>query len=508
MFSMGVSPVQLTGFRKGLAAIAVSAALFGLLPNEITVDCFAGGGGASTGIELATGRPVDIAINHDLDAIKMHEINHPTTRHYQEDIRDVDPVVVCGGNIVGAIWFSPDCKHFTKARGCTPVNKQIRGLAWTVIRWTASVPIRTLYLENVSEFQGWCPTITVIKKGELVEIPDPERKGETFRAFVECLTTGLSRDTAPDIIEEIKSEVKGVPLERLYQGLGYNVDYRDMLACEHGAHTSRNRFYMVARNDGGEIRFPAVTHGHGNGMKNKMLATDIIDWSKPGQSIFDPKRPRKIVQKSMKRFALGFKKFVIQSPTPYIVPQHIVNSWPVPSDYSNECADLLHEHGILSSPAEKNIKPDLSNAKALSWLVKYRNSNIGSSLTQPVPTITAGGKHLGVVTAFIVKYYGSGGGSSLHEPLHTVTAKHRFGLVTIFGDQYRVIDIQLRMLNSSELFAAMGFPANYQITHDQDGNKISEMKRIARAGNAVVPLMAKLLIEVNLSEQIQPAIAA
>ena len=229
--------------------------------KELIIDNFAGGGGASTGIELATGRSVDVAINHDPDAIAMHKMNHPNTVHYCEDVFDINPLEVTKGRPVALCWLSPDCKHFSKAKGGKPVDKKIRGLAWIAVRWAAKVKPRMIILENVEEFKSWGP----LKDNR----PDKEKKGQTFNIFVKQL-----------------------------QKEGYEVEWRELKACDYGAPTTRKRFFMIARCDGQPIVWPEKTHGArddaqvivGN-LKPYRNASEIIDWSIPGNSIFERKKP-------------------------------------------------------------------------------------------------------------------------------------------------------------------------------------------------------------------------
>lgn len=246
--------------------------------REIIVDNFAGGGGASTGIELAIGRSVDIAINHDENAIAMHKTNHPDTLHYCESVFDVDPVAATGGNPVGLAWFSPDCRHFSKAKGAKPVKKEIRGLAWIVLRWALAKRPRVMMLENVEEFKTWGPLIDIPPKPDLPEAlmadfigpvypgnsrPDPARTGETFKAFVGMLSTGIPADhpALSEVCEFLSIERGSEQAQQLVDGLGYDVDYRELRACDYGAPTIRKRFFMVMRCDGCPIQWPAVTHG-------------------------------------------------------------------------------------------------------------------------------------------------------------------------------------------------------------------------------------------------------
>ena len=268
--------------------------------EEKIVDSFAGGGGASTGIELATGRVVDIAINHDPDAILMHKTNHPHTTHYQASVWDVDPLEVTHGSPVGLLWASPDCKHFSKAKGGKPVEKKIRGLAWIVLRWAGTVRPRVIILENVEEFQTWGP----VRKGK----PVKKLSGQTFHKWLGQL-----------------------------EALGYTVEWRELVAADYGAPTTRKRFFLIARCDGRPIVWPEPTHAPADspevkaGLKKPWRsAAEIIDWSLPAPSIFASKEEirerygvaavRPLAKNTMRRVARGVDKFVIKSATPFIVP--------------------------------------------------------------------------------------------------------------------------------------------------------------------------------------------
>ncbi|PZM63477.1 DNA cytosine methyltransferase [Paenibacillus dendritiformis] len=568
--------------------------------REIIVDNFAGGGGASTGIELATGRSVDIAINHDPAAIAMHIANHPETEHYCESVWDVDPRKATRGRPVGLAWFSPDCKHFSKAKGGKPVEKNIRGLAWVAVRWAATVRPRVIILENVEEFKTWGP---LTEDGQ----PDISQKGRTFRSFVNALRRH-----------------------------GYVVEWQELRACDYGAPTIRKRLFLVARCDGRPIVWPEPTHGDPESPEvksGKLLpwrtAAEIIDWSIPCPSIFERKKP--LAENTLRRIARGIERFVINNPTPFIVrvnhsgsnhhycdsieePFKTVtskNGWGLVTPYiarigqtgfggdrlqydiedplttvTTKAEHLLvtpvlgvntsgHPgsppteplrtvttggHHMLISPTliqmgygerpgqEPRIldlgKPigtvtaggnkfglaaaflakhygggytgpgngadePLStvttvdhNALVTSHLIKLRGTcQDGQPVTEPMPTITAGGLHVGEVRAFLLKYYGSAdNGQQLDEPLHTVTTKDRFGLVTIAGVDYQIVDIGMRMLEPHELFAAQGFPPDYIIDRDHQGQKYSKAAQVARCGNAVPPPFAEALVRANLPE--------
>ncbi len=320
---------------------------------ELIVDNFAGGGGASTGIELATGRSVDIAVNHDPAAIAMHRANYPTTKHYCENVWDVDPVKVCAGCPVGLAWFSPDCKHFSKAKGGKPVEKAIRGLAWVAIRWAKLVRPRVIILENVEEFTTWGPLIG--------NRPDPTRKGQTFRRFVHAL-----------------------------KRYGYRVEWNELRACDYGAPTIRKRFFLIARCDGLPIVWAEPTHGDpstlfvASGILHPWrTAAEIIDWTIPCPSIYDRKKP--LCENTMRRIARGLRKFVLEHPQPYIVDDHIA---PFLIQYHTEQSGKEVRGQAVDKPL---MTADSSNRYGLvtALLIKYYGQGEGQSLREPLHTITA-----------------------------------------------------------------------------------------------------------------------
>lgn len=287
--------------------------------KHLIVDNFAGGGGASTGIEMAIGRSVDIAINHDPDAIAMHKANHPHTKHYCEDVWQVDPVEACDGNPVALAWFSPDCKHFSRAKGGKPVDKNIRGLAWVAIKWAALVKPKVIMLENVPEIQTWGPL------GEDGK-PIKERAGETFDGFISALTSGISivHPAYQEMCDALSIEPTSEMAQTLQNGLGYEVQYRTLKSCDYGAPTTRTRFYMIARCDGRPIVWPEPTHAPKDSDDVKQgrklpyhTAAECIDWSIPAQSIFERKKP--LAENTLRRIARGIQKFVIDNPEPFIV---------------------------------------------------------------------------------------------------------------------------------------------------------------------------------------------
>ncbi|MFD2177882.1 DNA cytosine methyltransferase [Veronia pacifica] len=489
--------------------------------DELVVDNFAGGGGASTGMELGLNRHVDIAINHDPEAIAMHKANHPETEHYCESVWDVDPVEACKGRPVGFAWFSPDCKHFSKAKGNKPVDKNIRGLAWVAVRWAALVPVRVFMLENVEEFLTWGP-LDEVDPGSYR--PNPTRKGETFQAFIDCLTTGL--DTFHPAWNEIYDVLgRCFPHGKLEEGLGYKVEFKVLSACDYGVPTTRKRLFLIARKDDEPIQWPAPTHGkEGSGLKPFRTAADIIDWSIPVKSIFN--RPRPLAESTMRRIAKGLEKYVFNS-TPFIAPEgtavpfitehaNASNQRNMPADepLRTLCAQVKgghfalvsafiakHYSGVVGSSAGEPLHTVTTtdhNALVTSSMIKLRGTNIGHGTDEPLHTISAGGFHLGEVRAFLVKYYGTATAEGCDTPLGTVTCKDRFGLVTVRGEAYQIVDIGMRMLEPHELYAAHDFPPSYRISHDAEGKKLSKRAQVARVGNSVPPTMAKVLVDANL----------
>lgn len=546
-----------------------------MINGELIVDNFAGGGGASTGMEMATGISVDIAINHDPEAIRMHKTNHPNTKHYCESVWDVDPIKACNGHPVALAWFSPDCKHFSKAKGGKPKDKHIRGLAWVALRWAALVRPRVIMLENVEEFRTWGPL-------NRQHHPIKAKQGVTFWRFV-----------------------------RQLEELGYVVDYRELVAADYGAPTMRKRFFLVARCDGRPVIWPEPTHAPAGstavtaGLKKAYVgAYTQIDFSLPCPSIFDTaeeikakygiRAVRPLAPKTMERIARGLKKFVLDNAEPFIVQ---VNHSGAKSDYCNSANEPLrvitskHGFGIvepvlvpyimsnntgnvgagmegglptittgnrnfLVSPAliqyhsetsEKEVRGqaltesimtiDSSNryGLVLSFLHKYfdggyqgagaslenplptvtavdhnsvvtanliqmNNHCAGRDITEPIPTITAGDGHFGEVRAFLVKYYNDGIGQEIEKPLDTITTRDRFGLVTIHGVDYQIVDIGLRMLEPKELYGCQGFPEDYIINRDYTGKEYPRSEQVKRCGNAVCPPIPAALVKANLPE--------
>lgn len=457
------------------------------LDDDIIIDNFAGGGGASTGIEQALGRPVDIAINHDPAAIAMHTINHPYTKHYCESVWKVDPVSACNGRRVKLAWFSPDCTHFTKARGGKPKSKKIRGLAWLAVRWIKRLQPTNqhpelIVMENVEEFQTWGP---LLQNGQ----PCPDRIGTTFKQFISAL-----------------------------KSYGYSVDYKELRACNYGAPTIRKRLFIIARRDGLPIVWPAETHGEG--LEPYRTAADCIDWSIPTKSIFNRKRP--LADNTLRRIAKGIERFVINDGKPFIVPiQNYGGKSPIVHDIDEPLRTITafpkggafalvaphiakHYTGVTGHKLEQPLGTVTTvdhHSLVTSHLIKFRGTcKDGQRVTEPMPTITAGGMHVGEVRAFLVKYYGSSSAVSVDEPIHTITTKDRFGLVTLEGVDYQIVDIGLRMLSPRELFNANDFPRDYIIDRNPDGSRSTIKDQVARCGNSVPPAFSRAIVSANINQ--------
>jgi DNA (cytosine-5)-methyltransferase 1 len=632
------------------------------LGSELIIDNFAGGGGTSTGLEAAFGRPVDIAINHDPEALAMHAMNHPYTKHLCESVWDVDPIKVTNNQPVGLVWLSPDCKHFSKAKGGKPVEKRIRGLAWVALRWAAKCKPRVIMLENVEEFQTWGPLL-VAADGSAK--PDPARRGKTFRSFV-----------------------------RQLEAHGYTVDYRELRACDYGTPTIRKRFFLVARRDGLAIRWPAPTHGAPGSaavlagkLQPYRTAAECIDWSLPCPSIFE--RSRELAPATLRRIAKGIMRYVVDAEQPFIVPlthqgsdriepidepfrtitsahrgeRALASATLVQTGYGERAGQapraldigapvgtivgsgkhalvtaFLNEHanatnqrvmaadeplrtvcaqvkgghfslvsavltgvggragqsrprradeplatitakadgavataflakhytGVVGSelaepigtvtstdhhslvaahlqpyysdkrptdargqqPSEpvKTITTENRHAVVASTLVKLRGTSTTAPVDEPLHTVSAGGQHHAEVRAFLLKYYGTDQDPQLAAPLHTVTTKDRYGLVTIQGQDYQIVDIGLRMLAPHELYRAQGFPEHYVIREIPDPTRLfangvqvdadvlalprvplTKSAQVRMCGNSVCPPLSEALIRANFAHEHQIA---
>lgn len=481
------------------------------MTGEIIVDNFAGGGGASTGIEIATGMAVAIAINHDPAAILMHRTNHPYTEHLQASVWDVDPKTVCRGRPVGLAWFSPDCKHFFKAKGAALVDRKIRGLAWITLRWAAEVRPRVIILENVEEFQTWGP----VRKGK----PVKKLAGTTFRKFINQI-----------------------------EALGYTVEFRELVAADYGAPTSRKRFYMIARCDGKPIVWPKPTHSKtgADGLPKWRSAAEIIDWSLPCPSVFASKAEimeryglkavRPLAKNTMRRIIRGVDKFTIRSGKPFIVPgtpllapaliqYHTeqtesvrasglgtpINTVDASNRYGLTCANLVEYYTggrplDVQDPMHTVTSHD-REAAVVAHVVKFKGDNLGHGADEPMQTVTTSAGEFAVCKAYLAKMHGGDElgywpliRDLLNEFCGYTLADDEVLLLEIDGVLYYIADIGLRMLSPRELYNAMGFPPDYIIDRDYEGNEYKKSAQVARCGNAVCPPVASALVRANLPE--------
>lgn len=429
--------------------------------RDLIIDCFAGGGGASVGIEMALGRPVDIAINHDPQAIRMHKVNHPDTLHLTEDIFKVDLQRYVKGRHVALMWASPDCTSHSKAKGGQPRKSGLRILPWAVYKHAKEILPDVIIMENVEEIQQWGP---LDENGH----PIKERLGEDYKKFISAM-----------------------------KGLGYIFDSRELVAADYGAPTTRKRWYAIFRRDGKDIVWPEQTHFKDSEPKWKQCG-EYIDWSDLGKSIFD--RPKPLADATQKRIANGIRKYILES-EPYVVRDKRAAAFIIQYHGEQKAGDARGQ--LLSEPI-KTI--DTSNRYGLvtAFITKFYKSGIGQGCDEPLHTITTSPGHFGLVSAFLIKYYGSGGScQTIDRPLDTITTKDRFGLVNVIldidGEQYIIKDIFLRMLKPEELKRMQGFPDDYIIDRDIDWKPYPIKEQVARIGNSVVPVMAETLVRANCS---------
>lgn len=499
------------------------------LADELVIDLFAGGGGASTGIEQAIGRHVDIAVNHDPEAVSLHQANHPQTLHYVSDVFEVEPRAVAQGRRVGLLWASPDCTFHSKARGGKPFRdrnkaRRRRGLAWVVCRWAREVKPRVIALENVEEFQHWGP---LLEDGK----PCPERRGLTFRRWVAQL-----------------------------RNLGYAVEWRELRACDYGAPTIRKRLFLIARCDGQPIVWPEKTHGPG--LRPYRTAAECIEWSLPCPSIFERERP--LAEATLRRIAHGVRRYVIEAAEPFVVrightghgdggkarsireplstitskAEHLLASPTlIQTGYGERAGQAPRVPGLdkplgTAVDGQKHALVAAFLAKAYggnnptdgqalprpigtvttqdhhhlvtSHLAKLRVTSSSASTAEPLGTVSAQGTHHAEVRALLTKFYGQGGqDQDLRDPLHTIPTHDRFALVTVAGEVYAIADIGMRMLQPRELYRAQGFPDTYQIERGADGRVLSKAAQVRMCGNSVCPPLACAIVAANYSEQRQ-----
>ena len=502
--------------------------------NEIVVDLFAGGGGASDGIELALGRPVTIAINHSRTAIECHQRNHPHTHHEIADVWEVDPVEACAGRPVALLWASPSCTHYSRAKGGhNPKSAEIRSLPWVVIRWARTVKPRMIFMENVPEFLDWGPL-------DAHGHPIKSKRGRTFRIW----------------LGKLKAQ-------------GYVVEWRTLVAADYGAPTTRKRVYLIARCDGHPIAWPEPTHAKHPSLwcSPWRTAAECIDWSLSTRSIFDRKKP--LAEKTLKRIAAGIVRYVLRAAKPFVVSlthhggerTHSVDA-PLPTvtaanrgelalvaptlvgiggpEYAGKPAAVSAPLGAVTTenhralvaatlvqtgygeregqePRAMDLQQPLGtvvaggqkHALCAALLTKHFGGVVGHEITQPVGAITAKDHHALTaatldgardrreqVRAFLISYYGADGKpetqkQSLEQPLGTVTTRDRFALVTVNGIEHEISDIGTRMLAPHELFAAQGFRATYDLSG------LTKTQQIQLCGNSVSPPVARALVAAN-----------
>ena len=429
--------------------------------RELIIDNFAGGGGASTGIELALGQPVDIAINHDGDAIAMHKVNHPYTTHYQEDVFAIEPEQVTGGRPVGVAWFSPDCKHFSRAKGGKPVEKKIRGLSWVILKWALSkVAPRVIFMENVPEIQTWCPLIE--QNGKLY--PDMSRKGETFNGFISMLTNGINEEhpALQEACEFLNIEIKSKEYYKLVHGLGYSVKFKELKACDYGAPTIRKRFYLIARNDGLPIVFPKPTHGTTKGLMPYRSAAECIDFTIPCKSIFG--RSKDLSENTLRRIARGLDKFVIKNPKPFIMQMNYEN---IPQDIDAPLSTItaINKHYVVNptivpigygerkgqAPCVKDISTPLSTVVSVCkqnlvlpqiepYIMTNNTNNAPHSTSEPLPTITTGNRNF-LCMPSLIQYHSEQSkcevrGQKIDKPIMTIDSSPRYALNACYISKY------------------------------------------------------------------------
>jgi DNA (cytosine-5)-methyltransferase 1 len=447
--------------------------------DEIVVDLFAGGGGASDGIEIALGRPVTLAVNHSRTAIECHQRNHPRTHHEIADVWEVDPVEACAGRPVGLLWASPSCTHFSRAKGShNPKSAEIRSLPWVVIRWARAVKPRVIVCENVVEWEQWGP---LDNDGR----PIKAKAGLTFKNWLGKL-----------------------------RAQGYKVEWRQLVAADYGAPTTRKRLYLIARRDGLPIVWPEPSHARHPSLFHSpwRTAAECIDWSLPARSIFDRKKP--LAEKTLKRIAAGIVRYVLRSAKPFVV-------------------SLAHHHGLaaaslvqtgygerdgqqpramdIAQPLGTVVAGGAKHALCAALLTKHFGGVVGQRIDSPASTVTAkdhhalttaalGGGHdrRDQVRAFLISYYGANGKpetqkQSLDAPMPTVTTRDRFALVTVNGVAHEITDIATRMLAPHELFRAQGF----RVTYDLSG--LTKTQQIQLCGNSVCPPVAAALVRSQFS---------
>lgn len=437
--------------------------------RHVSIDGFAGGGGASEGLRMA-GIEVTIAINHDPAAIRMHTVNHPKTLHLTEDIFQVDlSKYLKPDDRVDVMWASPDCTSHSKAKGGQPRESGLRILPWAVHRLctqildiTGHLPDR-LFMENVEEIQEWGD---LDEKGHII----PEKKGMEYQRFINGMID-----------------------------LGFDFECRTLVAADYGAPTTRKRWYAVFRSDSKPIKWPEPTHSKGgaDGLLPWIPVANVLDFTDLGSSIFERKKP--LADATLRRIANGIRKFVVENPNPYFLPDKLAMPFLIQYHSETKAGDARGQ--TVTDPIQTL---DTSNRYGLItvFITKFYKTGTGQEVTEPLHTITTSPGHFGLVSVFLIKYYGSGVGQSVDEPIATITTKDRFGMVSTIllqnGEKYYIADIYFRMLKPEELKLAQGFPKDYVIDRDPDGNRYPVKEQVAKIGNSVVPIMAAKIVKANL----------
>lgn len=452
----------------------------------LIVDLFAGGGGASTGIAWALGRAPDHALNHSWDALRVHNLNHPDTQHHVDDVRSAVPLVITRGAPVDVLWASPDCRHFSRAKGGKPCHPEVRSLPWEIVRWARETRPRLVAMENVPEMRTWGP---LDAEGH----PIKEQAGETWQEWIAA-----------------------------FEELGYHVG-RDsdgqagwkLRACDYGAPTTRERLFIVARRDALPVR-PEPTHGPGRAHPHR-TAAECIDWSDLGESIFDERGNTRHAAATLRRIATGVMRYVVDAKRPFLIqtgygerqgqtPRTYSVDAPHPTVVAGGSKTALvsaflakHYGGVVGHPVTRPLGAvttrDHHSVVAAS-LIRTDNTSDGrlrglAGVDEPLTTATTRPGHA-IVAAFLSTYYGQSVGQPVDAPMGTQTTRHRHAVVTveIDGVTYAIVDIRMRMLKASELKLAQGFPADYRL----EG---SEKLKVRLIGNSVPPQLAAAVVAAN-----------
>lgn len=433
--------------------------------KEIDVVLFCGGGGSSTGMKWACGKAPDVAVNHNPASIRMHAANHPETHHDLASVWEVDPVKSAEGRHVRRLWLSPDCRHFSKAKGGKPVSPKVRTLAHVGITWAKKGRPDEIYLENVQEFEDWGPLQRTWneRKGIWEWMPIPERKGEYFKKYVGQL-----------------------------KRLGYHVEWKLLNAMDYGAPTDRERLILIARCDGESIVWPPKTHGPGTGNAYR-TTRECIEWNVPTRTIFG--RKKQLAANTQRRLAEGLVRFALKPEEQQL-------------DFLTKFYGTAGAGATLDAPCPTITATGQHIGLVQAWIAKHYTGVIGHGLDRPLGTITTTDHHslceahsgagdTERVVSWVMKYYGtSRAGVSLDAPCPTITTKHRMALAqaVVRIRDLQIVDVRMRMLTPRELARAMGFPDTFILTG-------TATEQVARIGNAVSPQMAKAVIAANMPRE-------